>query len=90
MVTNLGPGEAEVLMLALESPGAVVILDDGLARDIARAHRLPLKGTLGVLIEAKQHGLIRELKPLLDQLQELRFRLASHTRTAVIKLACES
>ena len=89
LVTNLGPGEAEVLMLALESPGAVVILDDGLARDIARTHRLPLKGTLGVLIEAKQRGLIREMKPLLDRLQELRFRLAPHTRAAILKLAGE-
>jgi len=90
LVTDLGPGEAEVLMLALESPGAIVILDDGLARDIARAHRLPLKGTLGVLIEAKHRGLIHELKPLLDRLQELRFRLAPHTRAAVLKLAGES
>jgi hypothetical protein len=90
LVTDLGPGEAEVLMLGLEAPGAVVILDDGLARDIARAHRLPLKGTLGVLLEAKQTGLIHEVKPLLDRLQELRFRLAPPTRAAVLKLAGEA
>ena len=32
---------------------------------------------------------IQEVKPLLDRLQELRFRLALHTRTAVLKLASE-
>jgi len=90
LVTDLGPGEAEVLMLALETPDSVVILDDGLARDIAGAHHVPLKGTLGVLLEAKEACLIHEVKPLLDRLQELRFRLAPHTLTAVLKLAGEA
>ena len=90
LVTNLGPGEAEVLMLALESPGAVVILDDGLARDIARAHHLPLKGTLGVLLDAKQAGFVQAVKPLLNRLQGLRFHLAPLTRDAVLTLAGEA
>ncbi len=90
LLTDLGPGEAEVLMLGLETPGAVVILDDGLARDIARAHHIPLKGTLGVLLDAKQAGLLHEVKPLLERLQELRFRLAPHTRAAVLTLAGET
>ena len=32
LVTDLGPGETEVLMLALELPETVVVLDDALAR----------------------------------------------------------
>lgn len=36
LVSQLGPGETEVLMLALESPGAVVVLDDGLGRFVAQ------------------------------------------------------
>lgn len=90
LVTDLGPGEAEVLMLGLETPGAIVVLDDALARDVARAHHLPLTGTLGVLLVAKQRELIDEVRPLLDRLQELRFRLAPHTRAAVLKLAGEA
>lgn len=35
LVTDLGPGETEVLMLALESREAVVVLDDALARRVA-------------------------------------------------------
>ncbi len=35
LVTNLGPGETEVLMLALELRESVVVLDDGLARRVA-------------------------------------------------------
>lgn len=89
LVVNLGPGETQVLMLALEIPEAIVVLDDALARDMAAALNLPLTGTLGLLLDAKQAGLISKVCPLLDKLQALRFRLAEHTRIAVLKLAEE-
>lgn len=47
LITNLGPGETEVLMLALEMREAVAVLDDGLAREIADTdfawHRRPTR-----------------------------------------------
>lgn len=89
LAIGLGPGEREVLALALESSDAIVVLDDQLARQIAGTLGLRLTGTLGILLDAKKRGLISEIEPLLDQLQNLRFRLASQTRTAVLKLAGE-
>lgn len=89
LVTNLGPGETEVLMLALESHGAVVVLDDALARRVAETFGLPLKGTLGLLLDAKRAGLLPAVGPFLDQLQGLHFRLTPRTRAAVLKLAAE-
>jgi len=90
LATDLGPGETEVLMLALESSDAVVVLDDALARLAAKTLGIRLTGTLGVLLDAKRAGLISAVRPLLDQLQELRFRLAPYTRAAVLKLAGEA
>lgn len=89
LVTNLGPGETEVLMLALESREAVVVLDDALARRVAETLGLRLTGTLGLLLDARRAGLIPAVGPLLDQLQALRFRVAPHTRAAVLKMAGE-
>jgi predicted nucleic acid-binding protein len=89
LVTDLGPGETEVLMLALEAPQATVVLDDALARQLAEVLGLRLTGTLGLLLDAKQAGLVPALTPILDQLQALRFRLAPHTRAAVLRLAGE-
>jgi len=89
LVTNLGAGEAEALMLALELREAVVVLDDALARRVAETLGLNVTGTLGLLLDAKRAGLITAVGPLLDQLEALRFRLAPHTRTAVLKLAGE-
>ena len=90
LVNDLGPGEAEVLMLALEEPGAIAILDDALARRVAETLRLQFTGTLGLLLDAKQANLISAVRPYLDQLQALQFRLAAHTRSVILKMADES
>jgi predicted nucleic acid-binding protein len=54
LITDLGPGESQVLMLALEMPGSVALLDDALARRVAIANGIPIKGTLGMLLDAKR------------------------------------
>ena len=87
LAADLGPGEVEVLALALEHPGSILVIDDLAARRAARVLRLRLTGTLGLLIDAKRAGLIAAVAPFLDQLQALRFRLASHTRASVLKLS---
>jgi predicted nucleic acid-binding protein len=89
LVTDLGAGEREVLALALETPDSVCVLDDALARQIARALQLRFTGTLGILIDAKRAGLITAVGPQLDQLQSLGFRLAAHTRSAVLRIVSE-
>lgn len=89
LITDLGPGETEVLMLGIELQDAVVVLDDTLARRVAETLDLRVTGTLGLLLDAKRAGLIPMVSPMLDQLQALRFRLALHTRNAVLKLAEE-
>jgi len=89
LATDLGPGEAEVLALALETKDTIVVLDDALARQVAESLRLPLTGTLSLLLDAKRHSLIPAVGPLLEQLGALGFRLAAHTRMAVLKLAGE-
>ena len=89
LITGLGPGETQVLLLAFEMPGAVVVLDDARARRVAELRHIPAIGTLGLLLDAKRAGLISAVEPCLDQLQLRGFRLAAQTRTAVLKLAGE-
>jgi uncharacterized protein len=89
LVKDLGPGETQVLALALELPNAVVILDDNLARQVARSLDISLMGTLGVLLDAKRARMIPAITPMLDQLQALSFRLGSNTRYLVLKMAGE-
>jgi predicted nucleic acid-binding protein len=86
---NLGPGESGTLALALEAKDALVIVDDGLARQIAGTLNLRIRGTLGILVDAKRKGLIPAVAPFLDQLDQLRFRVAPQTRKSVLEQAGE-
>lgn len=90
LVAGLGMGEREVLALALELEAPLVILDDALARRFAQRLDLPLTGTLGLLLKAKQQGRIDRVRPCLDRLEALRFRLDASTRASVLELANEA
>jgi hypothetical protein len=69
-------GEAEAIALAVEL-GATLLIDEIEGRAAAAAAGVPFVGVLGVLARAKRHGLIDEVRPLLDRLRsELRFRIA--------------
>ena len=87
---TLGAGEREVLALGAETPDSLVILDDALARRYARLLNLTLTGTLGVVLKAKETGLLPAVAPVLDRLQTLRFRIDPDTRQAVLRLAGEA
>jgi predicted nucleic acid-binding protein len=46
-------------------------------------------GTLGLLLDAKKAGLVTSIRPLLDRLQVLRFRLSPQARSTILRLAGE-
>lgn len=68
--TQLHDGEVEVMILAKEVAADVVIIDDANAKKHAKYLGLPVTGTLGVLIKAKQKGYINELRPMLQRMVE--------------------
>ena len=55
---GLGSGESAVLSLALTRGQATVVLDDASARSAARTLKLPLIGTLGIIVRAKMRRII--------------------------------
>ena len=73
---RLGAGESEVIALAEERAGSLAVLDDGAARREARERGLLLTGTMGVLIRAKRRGYIPRVRPLVDDLVKVGFRLS--------------
>ena len=72
---DLGAGETAVLTSALAEPGWIAILDDQAARKCARSFSLKVKGTLAVVLQAKQRGLISSAVDVLRSLRESGFRL---------------
>lgn len=54
--SQLHDGEVEVMILAMEQQASVVVIDDRNAKKYAKYLDLPVTGTLGVLMKAKQKG----------------------------------
>jgi uncharacterized protein len=65
---TLDPGEAEAIALAVELSANRLLIDERLGRNVAASCGLKLRGLLGILINARQQGLIPVLKPILDRL----------------------
>jgi predicted nucleic acid-binding protein len=77
------------LSLALERPGSCVVLDDKLARQAALLLNLPLLGTAGILLRAKNAGHLDAIRPALEKLAALGFRLTPATERIILDLAQE-
>ena len=65
---DLDVGEAEAIILATEIGADLIIMDEKLGRLHAKKAGIKVTGTIGVLIKAKEMGLIPKLRPLLLQL----------------------
>jgi predicted nucleic acid-binding protein len=66
--TRLGAGECAAILLAEELNARLVLIDDLSARRQALSRGLPLGGTVGTLLTAKQMGLLHSVKAVLDDL----------------------
>ena len=82
------PGEAEAITLAFEK-GVRIILDDRKAREAAQRLGIPVTGTVGLLLKAKQEGILSAVRPVLDELDANQFRIGAALRAEALKLAGE-
>lgn len=87
---TLDLGESEAIALAQQTAPQWIILDDLAARHVAEAMGLPVIGTLGVLLRAKDAGHITEVKPLLDKLRDQSLYLSETLYTYILKSAGEA
>ena len=76
-LVDLGPGEAEVLAFGLAHPDSLLLLDDRLARRTAALSRLHVTGTIGLVVRAKQAGVISAVLPVLQALQKTNIRVTA-------------
>jgi len=86
---NLDDGEASVVACALSIPAATTLLDDRAGRNCARALKLPVIGTAGLLLAARSKGLIAAVEPVLRKLMAAGMYLSPQATTEILKRAGE-
>lgn len=69
-------GEASAIALAMEISNAILIIDDLKGRKLASKMALNFMGTLGLLVKAKEYGVISAVKPYIEKIQATDFRLS--------------
>lgn len=89
LIADLERGEAEVIALAQEQSAGLVIIDERLTRRHAKRLGMRLTGTLGILLRAKQLGMVDAIEPLIDQLRQSGIRLGDDQIAQVLRLAGE-
>ena len=81
---DLGAGEAEAIVLARET-GAVLLMDDRMGRAAARHLGLRVTGVVGVLIEARERGVLADAESVIEALdQTAGFWLSDELRRMVV------
>lgn len=87
LIAELDPGEAAVITLARAQAPCMAIIDEKRGRRIAhQVYGLPVKGTAGLLVEAKRRGLLNDLRSILLDLKRAGYYLSD----AVIEGACKA
>jgi predicted nucleic acid-binding protein len=85
LLDELDLGEAESIALAIERKAKYLIIDEYRGRLIAEQYGVKIVGILGILIQAKQDGLIDSVKDEVQKLRQVGFRLNQRLVDGVLK-----
>lgn len=89
LAAQLDAGEAAVIQTAVEEGISTVILDERKARRIAARMGLQVTGSLGILLLAKQSGVLPSLRAALTRLRQRGLWLDAALEASVLSLAGE-
>ncbi len=87
---DLDKGEAETIILAKEIKADLVIIDERVGRYYAKNANLKITGTLGVLLKAKNEGILKAIKPHLTELKEKGIWLSDTLIADILTLSKEN
>jgi|SRR5690606_18328832 len=86
---RLDYGEATSISLAAEIKGSLLIIDELKGRRIAKDLNIRITGSLGILVAAKNLGIIESVKPVLRKIKQTNFRFSDKLLQKVLIRAKE-
>ncbi len=90
LAEELGRGEASSIALALEIKESLLIIDEKKGRKIAKDLSIEIIGSLGILIKAKEKGVIKTVREVLELIDKTDFRISQTVREKVLEEAGEN
>lgn len=82
---ELDRGEASSIVLAIEQENSQLIIDERKGRGIARRMGIKIIGLLGVIVIAKEKGIIQNVRPILKKLEEVGFRISVNLKRKILQ-----
>lgn len=91
LLKTVDRGEAEAIHLACcrNAENPILLIDERKGRIVAKNHGVKIIGTGGILLQAKQHGYISAIAPVLEELSSAGYRLSKSLHDGLIALAGE-
>ena len=89
LLAHLDAGEAAVISLALERGVKRVIVDERRGRLVAQTMGLAVTGTVGILLRARNLGMLQAIKPCFDAMQAYGIWLSERLITSALREAGE-
>lgn len=86
----LDNGEASVIQMALDKQISAVCIDEAAGRRIARLAGLLITGSIGILIRAKNEGLISSLSDAIQNMESRGIWIGERVKTVALREAGET
>jgi len=90
-ISALDEGEKEVIGLASKTSGHILtLMDDRAGREAAAKLNIPVSGLVGILVLAKEKGIVKKIGPLLLELRDKGYWLSDEVLQTARRLAGET
>lgn len=86
----LHKGEAEAITLYKEKSADFLLIDEKKGRKVAEYYDVKIIGTIGLLLKAKQEGIVPRIKPFIELLQQSTIRIAPELYQKALERAGET
>jgi predicted nucleic acid-binding protein len=86
---DLDSGEASAIALSLETENSILVIDDLKGRKIAAKLNIRYSGTFGLILKAKQAGILTTITPILNKIKATDFRFSEKLFETIIREAGE-
>ena len=82
---ELDKGESSAIALAIEKENSLLVIDEKKGRNVAKKMGIKITGILGVIIKAKEIGLIKKITPLIEKLEKVDFRISKTLKEKILR-----